>query len=346
MLEEVKAMLKSEGPSTITLHSLCQAFILSRQHLSPRTLEYYQTTLNNLQWYAKRQGWPEHAHLITREHIRQFLAYVARERNRWGNTNPNSSASHLASPATVHHYGNVIKNIFRWATDQEEYLPENPTARLKLGSPHYKEVEPYSDNEVLAMLDVCEEEFHNNSRFLGSRNRAIISVFVDTGLRLDELTSIRLSDLEPKLQRIRVMGKGTKMRVVPLENKSRRALSRYLMYRPRDSGDWVWLSEDGGPLAKRSIKNMVQRLKRRAGVRSGGCVHRFRHYFATRLLESGANPNSVRLLLGHETFNMVLHYTKYANMSHALREHQQFSPLDRLYRRQDRNNHSDWGWHY
>lgn len=339
-------MVTNSKPTKVTLNNLCQTFLLSCQHLSPHTLEYYRIVLSNLEWYAKRQRWPECAHLINREHIRQFLAYVATARNRWGNANPSGSSARRASPATIHHYGSVIKNMFRWATDREEYLAQNPTDRLKLGSPHYKEVEPYSDDEVKAMLDVCEDEFHNNSRFIGSRNKAIISIFVDTGLRLDELTSIRLSDLEPKLQRIRVMGKGAKMRVVPLQKESRKALSRYLMYRSRDGGDWLWLSEDGGPLVMRSIQNMVQRVKRRAGVRSGGCVHRFRHYCATRLLEGGANPNSVRLLLGHETFNMVLRYTRYVSMSHALTEHERFSPLDRLYRGQAHSSHNDWGWHY
>ena len=332
--------------TTVTLHSLCQAFLLSRQHLSPHTLEYYNIILAHLEWYAEHQGWPEDAQFITREHIRQFLAYVATECNRWGNTKPHSSSARRASPATVHHYGRVIKNMFRWVTDEEEYLPQNPTARIKLGSPHYKEVEPYSDDEVKAMLDVCENEFRYRSRFLGSRNKAIISVFADTGLRLDELASIRLSDLGARLQQIRVMGKGTKMRIVPLQSESRKALSRYLMHRPRDCGDWLWLNEDGGPLAKHSIKIMVQRLKHHAGVRSGGCVHRFRHYFATRYLEAGGNPNLLRLLLGHSTFDMVLHYAKYVSVKQALAEHERFSPLDRLYQQQRRRDSSEWGWRY
>lgn len=333
-------------PTPVTLHSLCRAFLLSRQHLSPHTLEYYKIILAHLEWYAEHEDWPDDAQLITREHIRQFLAYVATECNRWGNTNPHSSSARRASPATVHHYGRVIKNMFRWVTDEEEYLPQNPTARIKLGSPRYKEVEPYSDDEVKAMLDGCENEFRYRSRFLGSRNKAIISVFADTGLRLDELASIRLSDLDARLQQIKVMGKGAKMRIVPLQSESRKALSRYLMYRPRDCGDWLWLNEDGGPLSKHSIKIMVQRLKYRAGVRSGGCVHRFRHYFATRYLEAGGNINLLRLLLGHETFDMVLHYAKYVSMKQALAEHERFSPLDRLHQQQRQRYSSEWGWRY
>jgi len=180
-------MVREPKPRTLTLHDLTQAFLLARQHLSPRTLRYYQICLRNLEWYAQEHDWPQNASKITRAHIREFLAYIGRERNRWGYTDPNRFSSRPASPATVHHYGRVVKNMFRWATDVEEYLTENPTQRLKLGSPHYKEVEPYADDELTAMLEVCEEEFRTKSRFLGSRNKAIISIFIDTGLRLEEI---------------------------------------------------------------------------------------------------------------------------------------------------------------
>jgi len=142
-----------------------------------------------------------------------------------------------------------------------------------------------------------------------------------------------------------VWGKGSKVRIVPLQGESMKALNRYLMYRPRDGGDWLWLADDGQPLQMRSIQNMVQRLKRRAGVRSGGGVHRFRHYFATRYLEAGGNPSSLRLLLGHESFAMVLHYTRMVSAQRAVEEH--VSPLSRLYRGGDHNRGDDgWGWRY
>jgi site-specific recombinase XerD len=92
------------------------------------------------------------------------------------------------------------------------------------------------------------------------------------------------------------------------------------------------------------VKIMVQRLKKKAVVSSGSCVPPFRHYCAIKLLEEGANPNSVRLLLGHETLNMVLHYTKFVRVNYALTEHQQFNPLDKLYRWQDeKSSRNDWG---
>jgi len=125
------------------------------------------------------------------------------------------------------------------------------------------------------------------------------------------------------------MGKGSKMRVLPITGKARNALQRYLEVRP-SGGDKLWLTSDGQPMSMYSIKVMIARLKRRAGVVSAGGAHRFRHYFATRYLEAGGDINSLRLLLGHSTLNMVLRYSRYVDMQRALAQHAQFSPLDQL----------------
>ena len=332
-------MVTEPKTKTITLRRLIDAFLVSHQHLSPHTQGYYQNCLGNFLWYAEKTDWPEAAEEVTKERIREFLNYLAQSQKRWGLPKCTSSRRQ-ATPATVNHYGRVIKRLFRWASDEEEYTPDNGIWRLKLPPPHYRQIEPYSDGEVIAMLNACEEE---DSKFLSCRNKAIIAMFADTGLRLSELAGIRLGDLHSSLKQVRVLGKGSKMRIVPLQGESMKALNRYLIYRPRDGGEWLWMSDDGQPLHLRSIQNMVQRLKRRAGVRSSGGVHRFRHYFATQYLEAGGNPGSLRLLLGHESFAMVLHYTRMVSSQRAVDEH--ISPLSRLYQGGNHNRSDDgWGW--
>ncbi len=329
----------------VTLSNLIQNFLLSRQHLRPKSLSYYQTCLGNLKWYAQRNGWPPDIGEITRDHIRAFLAYIETERNRWGYTDISRSSSRSASSATVHHYGQVVKILFNWA-EEEEYLDKNPIRRLKLRSPDNKGVEPYSDEEVQAMLNVCEDEARFRHRYLGLRNKAIISLFVATGLRLTELSDITLSDLDPRLQQVRVMGKGAKMRVVPLDGEVRKSLRHYLEIRPR-AGDELWKTTDGLELTARGIQMVIKHLIKRAGIKGRGGPHRFRHYFATKYLEAGGDINSLRLLLGHSTLDMVLRYSRYVDMQKALANHPQFNPLDRLYRG-DNHKHGDdsWGWRY
>jgi len=327
----------------LTLRNLIGDFLLSRQHLRPQTLRYYRTYLHNFEWYAQTNGWPREAGDITRDHIRAFLSYVSTERNRWGYTDISRSSSRYASPATVHHHGQVVKLLFKWA-EEEEYLDHDPTLRLKLGSPGQKEVEPYTDKDVYAMLQLCEDDARFHCRYIGIRNKAIISMFVATGLRLSELVEIRLSELAPGLKQVRVMGKGAKLRVVPIGGEARKALKHYLEIRPR-GGDNLWKTDDGLELTPRGIQMVVKRLKERAKVEGGGGPHRFRHYFATRYLENGGDLNTLRLLLGHATLDMVLKYSRYVDIQKALAGHQQFNPLDRLLRGANHNRGDDgWGW--
>jgi len=327
----------------ITLSDLIQNFLLSRRHLRPKSLVYYQTCLGNLEWYAQKFGWPEAAEEVTRDHVRAFLTYIETERNRWGYTDSSRSSSRPASPGTVRHYGQVVKILFNWA-EEEELFDKNPIRRLKLRSPGDGNVEPYTDEEVQAMLNLCEHEARFRHRYLGLRNMAIISLFVATGLRLTELSEINLSGLDPRLQQVRVLGKGAKMRVVPIDGEARKSLKHYLDIRPR-GGDELWKTADGLELKARGIQMVVKHLHKRTGIKSGGGPHRFRHYFATKYLEAGGDINSLRLLLGHATLDMVLRYSKYVNVGKALANHQQFNPLDRLYRGDNHRRGDDvWGY--
>lgn len=319
-----------------TLNDLVSQFLASRQRLnrSPSSLEYYRIVLGNFRWYAKTNKWPDDIEELTRGHLRDFLDYVSTESFRWPGARRCSCKP--ASPATVHHYGQVVKCFFFWA-ENEEYLEHNPLARFKLGPPRYKQVEPYSDDEVVAMLEICKQDARFRYRYLGTRNLAIISLFVATGLRLEELANIRLSHFDPRLQQLEVNGKGGKIRLVPINGEARKALKRYLELR-EPGGDELWKTDDGQVMSKDSVSTMIERLKKRAGVTSDGLVHRFRHYFATRYLDAGGDINSLRLLLGHATLDMVLRYSRFADVKRALLEHEQFNPLDRLYNGSQNNN--------
>ncbi len=321
---------------TLTLHDLITRF-LGRHGLSPRTRDYYQNILSHLGWYARKNDWPEPVEELTRGHVRDFLDYVATQKHRW--PEGRRPSYERAAPATVYHYGKAIKTFLNWAED-EEYLTVSPIARLKIAAPHYRDVEPYSNEEVLAFLEVCDEDAKTACRYLGIRNKAIISLFVATGLRLAELSGIRLADFDPRLQQVRVTGKGDKARVVPVNGEARKALKRYLQV--RQNGDQeLWQTDDGQPMSVYSIKIMVSRLKKRAHLNGGGGPHRFRHYFATQYLEAGGDINSLRLLLGHATLSMVLRYSRYVDVQRALTEHHLFNPLDRLMRQ----SNGQRGWH-
>ena len=165
-----------------------------------------------------------------------------------------------------------------------------------------------------------------------SRNQTIFMLLLDTGLRIAELTNLKMRDIHMNEGFLKVLGKGKKERIVPIGNNAQRALQRYLFrHRPEPTNvgvDNVFLSIYGTPLTENSIKLMFARLAKRSTVQRLH-AHLCRHTFATRFLINGGDVFTLQQILGHSTLEMVRHYVNLAS-NHIAIQHQRFSPLDRL----------------
>ncbi len=193
----------------------------------------------------------------------------------------------------------------------------------------FDSIKPYTLEEIGRMLAVCDRDYEHNAKFLGSRNRAIVLVLLDTGVRLSELLGMTLEDINTSNGNIRVTGKGNKERVVRVGKVAQKSLWRYLMHRP-DKGQSLWLSEEGKRLGCVGVQSLVQRLKERAGVNGDGSVHRFRHTFALNFLRADKNVFNLQYLLGHSQLEMVRRYTSALGMEDALKAHEKASPADTM----------------
>jgi len=319
-------------PVTTSVRSLVKGFILtlSTDCKSPRTVDYYETNLRRFLWYAEHHEWPDDARLITEWHIREFLGYTGGEGNRWGiSGNGSESSRPRASYSTVHHYYSVVRAFFNWCV-REGFLSESPVARIKLKNPPMTVVQPFSSHDVLKMIEVCDLDLRNGAQLLGSRNKAIILMFLDTGLRVSELANMKIDDIDPERGWIKVRGKGAKERVVRIGATAQKALWRYLVYREKNKSQNVWITEEGRPMRTSGVQSMVSRLKERAGLKSKGNCHRFRHTFALHFLRRDRNPFNLQYLLGHSDLRMVRHYVSTLGMEDALKAHECASPADGL----------------
>ena len=175
-------------------------------------------------------------------------------------------------------------------------------------------------------MTVCDREYEKNAKFLGSRNRAIVLVLLDAGVRLSELTGMRLTDVDTSNGNIRVLGKGNKERVVWISKTTQKAPWRYLMHRPDNSDTELWLTEEGKGFSPRGVQSFVKGLKGRAGVKGSGCIHRFRHTFALYCLRVDTNVFNLQYLLGHSELEMVRRYTVTLGMENALKAHEKSQP--------------------
>ncbi len=202
-----------------------------------------------------------------------------------------------------------VKALYRFL-DAEGALPAgNPCD--KLSAP---KINPYlptvlSVEEVLAILDSVDL-----SKPEGHRNRAILEVLYSCGLRVSELVSLKISDLFPDEQFIRVFGKGSKQRLVPIGEPALKAIRLYREV--RDAGpvqkaaeDILFLNRRGGKLTREMIFHIVKEQAEVAGIRKDISPHTFRHSFATHLVENGADLRVVQQMLGHESILTTEIYT-------------------------------------
>ena len=325
----VTAIRQVAHPGT-SLKSLVNGFVLTKQTegKSPRTVEFYSENLKRFLWYASKQGWSDDIRMLTEWHIREFLGYLANEKCRWGLEGNGSETSRIkVSYTTVHHYFVVLANFFGWVV-REGFILERPTAKIKIAKPKVKVIKPYTREEISRMIVVCDCDYEHNAKFLGSRNKAIILVLLDSGVRLSELIGMTLEDVNTSNGNIRVMGKGSKERVVRIGKVAQKALWRYLIHRPDNSCQELWLSEEKRPLSCGGVQCLVKRLKERAGINGSGSVHRFRHTFALNFLRVDKNVFNLQYLLGHSELEMVRRYTATLGMEDALKAHEKASPAD------------------
>jgi site-specific recombinase XerD len=326
----MNVFFNSQAPLGTSLASLIKGFVLTKQTegKSNRTVEFYSENLRRFIWYAQKHEFPDDIRFLTEWHFREFLAYVGNDQKRWGlEGNGSETSRYPASHTTIHHYFVALSTFLNWAFS-EGFIKENPIKKIKVARPKPKVIVPYSSDEIQKILKVCDYDFEHNAKFLGSRNRSMILMLLDAGLRLSELTSIRLSDIDNEKGYIKITGKGDKQRVVRIGKATRKSLWRYLVFRKSSDTDTLWLTEEGKPINKSSVQSLIKRLKQRAGVTSTGTTHRFRHTFALNFLRADRNVFNLQYLLGHSDLDMVRRYTATMGMEDALKAHEKSSPAD------------------
>ena len=189
------------------------------------------------------------------------------------------------------------------------YLEVDPTELLE--SPKQPDHLP----EVLSTAEVdLLEQAIDLSKWEGHRNRAIIEVLFSCGLRVSELTNLKLSNLYIEEQYIRVMGKGSKERLVPISPRALDELNywfadRNVMKIKPGEEDYVFLNRRGQHLTRTMILIMIKRYAVEAGIKKTISPHTLRHSFATSLLEGGSDLRAIQAMLGHESIGTTEIYT-------------------------------------
>lgn len=224
----------------------------------------------------------------------------------------------------THHRG--LKTFFGFLV-KEGHMDKNPVEGIR--KPKIDKLYPYvlENAQFQALLKAP-----NRSTFEGLRNYTMLLTFLDTGLRVTELTKLNMQDLNLSNRSLTVVGKGNKERTVYMGRNVTKALSKYLTRRGfHPYEDAVFVTRAGDRLNARNVHQIVARLGKRAGITGVRCSpHTLRHTFATVYIRNGGDPFSLQRLLGHADIQTVMVYVHMVGKD--LREAQaKYSPMDRLH---------------
>ncbi len=262
--------------------------------LSANTVTAYRRDLMKFDDFAKKRKLTLES--ASRDNLVEFLASLYRQK-----LESRTVARHLVT----------LRNFFRFAQLQE-LITTDPSINLE--SPKIRRSLPgYLRLEEIERLLAQPDD----KTPLGLRDHAMLDVLYSTGLRVSELISLRVMDLDTAVGCVRCIGKGDKERIVPIGKKALALVERYLRdARPKLIGKGrqalattLFINRRGAPLSRVGVWKILSAYGRKAGLRSSLTPHMLRHSFATHLLERGADLRSVQLMLGHSDISTTQIYT-------------------------------------
>lgn len=268
-----------------------QRYLKLEKALSANTLDAYLTDLDKLLRFLKAENIDMLS--VTLDDLQRFAAGL----HDIG-IHPRSQARIMSGIKSFFHF--LIMADYR--EDDPSELLEGPKIGFKL--PEVLTVEEI--DTIIATVDMSKKE--------GQRNRAILETLYSCGLRVSELCNLKLSELYFDEGFIKVEGKGSKQRLVPISPRAIKEIKYWLLDRnvgkiKKGFEDYVFLARWGNSISRIMVFHLIKELAEKAGITKNISPHTFRHSFATHLLEGGANLRAIQCMLGHESIATTEIYT-------------------------------------
>jgi len=263
------------------------------RNLSPHTLTAYRKDLAQfLQFLKAGAGFKPGE--VTPMKVRQFLAHLR---------------AAACSRATINRRLAAIRSFYRFL-QRQELVQSNPAASLSTPK-HQKKLPAFMDTSEVERLLAAPK----GDSFQAARDRAILETLYSTGCRVGELVGANVEDADLIGEVLKVRGKGRKERLCPLGRFAVQAIRHYLprreVFRPQLGFDRraLFLNKSGGRLSARSVRRLLEKYLKQAGLSHKISPHTLRHSFATHLLDRGADLRAVQELLGHASLSTTQIYT-------------------------------------
>jgi integrase/recombinase XerD len=224
----------------------------------------------------------------------------------------------------------ALKGLHRYLLGEKK-IERDPTQNLELPKIGHALPDVLSFEDVEKILSAAAPSESTHTSALWIRDRALLETLYATGIRVSEATTLKRSDVFAEQQLIRVFGKGSKERLVPIGRPALEWIERYSsgvrvkLAEKMNTGDCVFLNWRGRPLSRVAVWNLVKEYTRRSGIGKDVHPHTFRHSFATHLLEGGADLRSVQEMLGHADISTTQIYT-HVDRELMKSEHRKYHP--------------------
>jgi site-specific recombinase XerD len=295
----------------VTLDDLIRSWLidLRSRNLSPKTISTYGGAARRLE-----AGLPERcrkkAAEITRDDLRDYFARIATTRK----------------PAGVSVDYRAVQQFFKWADEVEEEITPNPMAKMRPPMVPDPETRVLRPEEIKALRKACE-----GRDFMARRDLAIVSLFLDTGMRLAELSGLEKEHVSIEHREAYVIGKGRRSRIVPFGHQTARALDRYERVRRAHKNAHLtgyWLADRGGAMTLEGVDQAIRRRARAAGI-SDLHAHMFRHTFA-HYSKDVLNDDELMRLAGWKSRQMLGRYAASTAEARAREAGKRSALLDRI----------------
>ncbi len=266
-------------------------FMEVERRSSERTLANYELALRQFrEWRTPFKGWAE----LTADDFRAFLFdLMKKERGR----------------ATIRLQFAALRSFFKWLTRRRGWKT-NPLLEVQLPKREKKLPVVLTVTQVEAMLalPLTLEKSKRDALWAPERDTAILELFYSTGMRLSELVSLNVADIDTYTETVRVFGKGKKERLCPVGSKALEAVQRYRLKAGVHDGP-LFLSKLRTRITGQAVDDVIMKYWRASGLPVHLTPHKLRHSFATHLLNNGADLRSVQELLGHASLSTTQIYT-------------------------------------
>jgi len=277
------------------MHELIDAFLdyLSVERaLAKNTILAYRADLNLYLDFIKQRG----IEILSKSTKHEIVEFMLAQKST--GISPTSISRRLAAIRMFHRF-----------LARERVLKSDPTTLIDSPKLWKKIPDTLSLNEVEALIS------QPDSRDLqGARDRAILETLYATGMRVSELSTLKINNVNLDIGFLRCTGKGNKERIIPLGKKAIHTINRYLEFsRPhflkQKTSEFLFIGRSGVKLSRQSVWKLIKRYAKEAKIKKSIKVHTLRHSFATHLLERGADLRSVQEMLGHANISTTQIYT-------------------------------------